>query len=119
MIGVFLNGIWTFVDGMYPNDAHQTTYTVAARIEPVPRRNGCDLAAAEERVFDEDPVDFTHWLPGLGIHADRLAVERCPANLEQLRLLRRIQIRAIPIDHRITFGRAHRFSGHCCGIPCQ
>lgn len=63
--------------------------------------------AVEKRVFGEHPIALIHQFQRLGIHTNRRVIQRRPADLQQLALLGEAEIRAIPVDHRLAFGRAH------------
>jgi len=82
-------------------------------MEPVSGQISCDLAAAKERVFREDPINLVHQFQCLSFHTDRRIVKRRPANLKQLALLGQAQVCAVSVDQRLAFGRAYRFS------PCD
>ena len=69
-----------------------------------------DLTAAEERVFDEHPVDLFHQRQRVRGDANRRVVERRPAEPYQLALLTDTELRVVPLDHRAFLLRAHRFS---------
>jgi len=60
VLWVLLVGIWAFVDGLQPHQPHQATHTMTASVEPTSGQVGCDLAAAEERVFSEHSVNLVH-----------------------------------------------------------
>ncbi|MFT7448587.1 MAG: hypothetical protein ACI9LZ_003531 [Glaciecola sp.] len=70
-----LPGGGLFVDGLQPHETDQTTHTVTACMEPISRQVGRNLAAAEERTFCENPVDFIHQFQRLSIHADRRIIQ--------------------------------------------
>lgn len=60
VLWVLLAGVWPFVGGLLLHDTHQSTHTVTASMEPVSRQVGCDLSAAEERVFREHTINLIH-----------------------------------------------------------
>ena len=82
-------------------------------MEPISWQVGCNLAAAEERVFGEHTINLIHQFQCPLIHANLHVIHRRPADLQQLALLGQAQICAVTIDHRFAFRRAHRFS------PCK
>ena len=64
------------VDGLQSHDPDQTPNPMSARMEPISRQICGDLAAAKERVFRKDPVDFVHQLQRLCIHTNRRVIQR-------------------------------------------
>ena len=53
--------------GLQPHQPHQATDTMTASVEPTSGQVGCDLAAAEERVFSEHSVNLVHQFQSLSV----------------------------------------------------
>lgn len=95
----------SLVDRFKAHLGHQPAHLVATGDNPVPAQVGCDLAAAEERLLGEDPVDGLHQAQGGRTDPDRHVVRRRPAQLHQFALLADTQIRMVPAGHRLFIGR--------------
>lgn len=94
MLRMLFAGVWTLVDRLQAHDAHQTPHTVAARMEPVSRQVGRNLATSKERVFREHPIDLIHQFQRLSIHTNRHVIQRRPANLQQFALAGQTEVRS-------------------------
>jgi len=64
---------------------------------------GCYLAASEERVFREYPINLMHKFKRLSIHANWCVIDRRTTDLEQLTLVRQAQFCVVFADHLAAF----------------
>jgi len=76
VLRVLLAGVWALIDRLQAHDAHQAPHTVAARMEPVSRQVGRNLATAKERVFRKHTVNFIHQRQRLRIHTNWHVIQR-------------------------------------------
>lgn len=84
--------------------------TPSRRRDPFPTQIGCDLAAAEERIFGEHPIDLFHHRQRVCVDPEGRVIERRPAEPHQLALLADTELRVVPLDHRAFLLGPHRFS---------
>lgn len=110
MLGMRLAGSGAFVDCLQTHLRHQPPYTMPSYDDPFPTQIGCDLAAAEERIFGEHPIDLFHHRQRACVDPDGRVIEHRPAEPHQLALLADTEVRMVPINHRAFLLGAHRFS---------
>lgn len=61
------------------------------------------MAASEERVFGEHPINLMHQLKRLSLHPNWCVIDRRAADLEQLTLARQAQFCVLLPDHLAAF----------------
>ncbi len=105
-----LIGSGAFVDRLQAHLHHQPAHAVAAHDCAFTAQKGCDLAAAEERVFREHSVDRLHRRQRVGTDPSRRVIERGAAEFYQLTLSADAQLGMIALDHRPFLCRAHFLS---------
>ncbi len=105
-----LAGTGAFVVCLPPHPRHQPSDTMTAYDNAFPAQIGRNLAAAEERILGENPVDLFHHRQRVRTGTDRRVVEGRTRQLHQLARLADPQFGTVMLDHGPLLCRAHRFS---------